>query len=59
MDEASKSLLEHGALGAIIVLQSGLIIYLLREVFHLQNKLVDLLDKTEELQIQLEDIERK
>lgn len=59
MVEETKVLLEHGVLGAIIVLQSGLIIFLMREVFKLQTKLVDLLDKTEKLAAQLEDTDNQ
>jgi hypothetical protein len=47
MDAGTKELIEHGVLGAVIVLQSGLIYYLLQKLFERTNATNRRLDKLE------------
>jgi hypothetical protein len=51
--EATNTLLEHGVLGAVIVLQSGLIYYLLGRVKDLTDKMISLAANQEEIQAHL------
>lgn len=45
MDEATKQLIEHGVLGAVIVAEGGLIMYLLNRISQLTDRLTGIEQK--------------
>jgi len=54
MDESQQKLIEHGVLGAIIVFEAGIIAYLFAEVRRLTDRIIDLVDRTDQIVAQLE-----